>query len=219
MAHDSAHPAYLAHHFEDVDQQHEAVTLGMWVFLATEVMFFGALFLAYMVYRLKYPEGFAEASNELDIWLAGTNTVILLTSSFTMALAVHASQTKNRKALIGFLLATILLASSFLVLKGMEYYAEYEHHLIPGLNFAFEGHLAQQVKLFFVLYFSMTGIHAFHMIIGIIIMLIMLYNAWRGWYTEGHSEPIELFGLYWHFVDIVWVFVFPLIYLVGRHLQ
>ena len=217
IAEHSVH-AHVAHHFEDAQQQHEAVTIGMWAFLVTEVMFFGGLFLLYVISRLQYPDAFAEASNHLDMTLAGVNTVILLCSSLSVALAVHAAQTDRRNALVGYLLLTIVCAFLFLGLKGMEYYHEYEEHLIPGLNFMFEGPLAAGVERFFVVYFVMTGVHATHMILGIGVMFVLLWQSWRGDYSSAHFSPIELFGLYWHFVDIIWVFLFPLLYLVGRHL-
>ena len=194
--------AHVAHHFEDAEQQHEAVTIGMWAFLVTEVMFFGGLFLLYLVSRLQYPDAFAEASNHLDMTLAGVNTVILLCSSLSVALAVHAAQTDKRNALVGYLLVTIVCAFLFLGLKGMEYYHEYEEHLIPGLNFMFEGPLAAGVERFFVVYFVMTGVHATHMILGIGVMFYLLWQSLRGAYSSAHFSPIELFGLYWHFVTM-----------------
>lgn len=217
VAEHSGH-AQVAHHFEDAEQQHEAITIGMWAFLVTEVMFFGGLFLIYIVSRLQFPDGFAEASNHLNMTLAGVNTVVLLCSSLSVALAVHAAQTDKRGQLVGFLLLTILFAITFLGLKGMEYYHEYEEHLIPGLNFMFEGPLANGVERFFVVYFVMTGVHAIHMILGIGVMFFLLWKASRGAYSSAHFSPIEVFGLYWHFVDVIWVFLFPLLYLVGRHL-
>lgn len=214
-----AHPAYLAHHFEDVEQQHEAVTIGMWAFLVTEVMFFGGFFLAYMAYRLVHPAGFAEASNLLNLELASLNTVILLCSSFTMALAVYAAQTRRKGLLFAMIVTTMILATVFLGFKGVEYYHEFEEGLIPGALFHPEEPLEhpREVELFFTIYFVMTSLHATHMIIGIAIMAVLAWYSLRDRYTQGHYAPIELFGLYWHFVDIVWVFLFPLVYLVGRH--
>jgi cytochrome c oxidase subunit 3 len=213
-----AHPAHLAHHFDDVQQQQETATLGMWAFLATEVMFFGAVFAAYIVYRTSYPAGFAEASSHLNVPLATANTAVLLTSSLTMALAVHAGQTNSRRGQVTFLLATILLAATFLGIKAFEYYQEYLEHLIPirGFLFEFEGADPQRAKLFFSFYFIMTGLHALHMIIGIGVMLVLTVQARRGVYSAEYYTPIEGVGLYWHFVDIVWVFLFPLLYLLHR---
>lgn len=209
-----AQPA-LGHHFEDLAQQREANTLGMWTFLATEVLFFGGLFAGYLVYRSSYPQFFAEASGHLNMALGAINTAILLTSSLTVALAVHASAERARSRMLFFMTATIGLALLFLGIKGFEYFQEYQEHLIPFLNFQWEGDGRGQAALFFTLYFFMTGLHAVHMIIGITVLVAMIYWARRGGY-EANDMPVERFGLYWHFVDIVWIFLFPLLYLIGR---
>jgi len=198
----------LAHQFDDLDQQHEAASLGMWVFLATEIMFFGALFLGYAIYRGMYPAAFAAASHHLDI--------LLLCSSLTMALAVHATQLGTRKAATIFLILTILLGSAFLGIKGVEYFHKYEERLIPGSNFYFEGADGRHTQIFFSFYFVMTGMHALHMIIGVGLLSIMILMTSRGRFSPDHYSPVEMSGLYWHFVDIVWVFLFPLLYLVDR---
>jgi cytochrome c oxidase subunit 3 len=222
MSHDAAaphqahHPA-LAHHFDSLAQQSEATTLGMWVFLVTEVLFFGGLFATYMIYRSWYPDAFAAASHELDVTLGTINTVVLITSSLTMALAVHAAQLGQRKALMLFLIATMILGGAFLGIKSVEYYHKFVEHHVPGPTFQFEAEHFRHAQIFFSLYFVMTGLHAVHMIIGIGIMLVMLYWSWNGTITEEYSSPIEISGLYWHFVDIVWIFLFPLLYLSGRH--
>ncbi|HEX7136908.1 MAG TPA: cytochrome c oxidase subunit 3 family protein [Vicinamibacterales bacterium] len=213
----SAAPAALAHHFDNLDQQREATTLGMWVFLVTEVLFFGGLFMVYTVYRSWYPDAFAAASHELDVVLGTVNTAVLITSSLTMALAVHAAQLNQRKLLTMFLVLTILLGATFLGIKSVEYYHKFVEHHIPGPGFQFEKEYARHAQLFFSLYFVMTGLHALHMIIGIGIMLWMLAWARRGIITAEYYSPIEISGLYWHFVDIVWIFLFPLLYLLGRH--
>ena len=212
-----AHPPALAHQFDDLDQQRDAATLGMWTFLVTEILFFGGLFTVYMVYRTWYPEAFAAASHELIIWAGTTNTAVLITSSLTMALAVHAAQTGNRHLLIMLLIATIALGFVFLGIKGFEYYTEWVEHHVPGLNYDFEGEYYRNAQIFFSLYFLMTGLHALHMIIGIGIMSFMLWWSVRGVITAEYYNPIEIAGLYWHFVDIVWIFLFPLLYLIGRH--
>ena len=212
------HPA-LAHHFEDLGQQSEASTLGMWVFLVTEVLFFGGLFLVYSVYRAWFPEGFAVASHELDITLGGVNTIILIASSLTMALAVHAAQTGDRRRLIQMLVLTMALGAAFLAIKGVEYSHKFHEHHVPGPTFQFEAEHVRPAQIFFSLYFVMTGLHALHMVIGIGIMMWMLVWAWNGTITSEYSSPIEISGLYWHFVDIVWIFLFPLLYLIGRHVQ
>jgi len=209
----------VAHQFEDAEQQHESATLGMWAFLVTEIMFFGGLILGYAVYRMKFPEAFAACSNELDVALGGGNTAILIGSSLTMALAVHAAQLGERRKLIGFLLGTMFFGMAFLGVKAVEYSAKFEHHLVPGTTFEFHGHWAapQNVELFFSFYFAMTGMHAVHMIIGMGILTWLVVMARRGRYSAAYNSPVEMFGLYWHFVDIVWIFLYPLLYLVSRH--
>jgi cytochrome c oxidase subunit 3 len=214
--HHAPHPA-LAHHFEDLGQQREAATLGMWVFLVTEVLFFGGLFLVYCVYRVWYPAAFAAASHELDVTLGTINTVILITSSLTMALAVHAAQLGKRKVLLAFLSLTMILGAAFLGIKAVEYYDKFVHHHVPGPAFQFEKEHLRHAQIFFSLYFMMTGLHALHMLIGLAVMLWMFWWSWRGTITAEYYSPVEISGLYWHFVDIVWIFLFPLLYLLGRH--
>jgi cytochrome c oxidase subunit III len=213
------HPA-LKHHFENMEQQKEAGTLGMWVFLLTEIMFFGGLFLAYVIFRTKYFDGFAHGSGELDVTLGAINTAVLILSSLTMALAVYYSQTGNRRLLIFFLFVTLILGLAFLGIKAEEYSHKFEHHLFPGPGFQWSGApgLGDQVRLFLWIYFAMTGLHALHMIIGAVMLLFLIYFAWRGKYSPEYHAPVELGGLYWHFVDIVWIFLFPLLYLTGYHL-
>ena len=203
--------------FRDLDQQKQTASLGMWVFLMTEVMFFGGLFLAYTMYRWKYHAGFAEASRELNVTIGAINTGVLILSSFTMAVAVWASEMRKRKALCIFLIVTMLLGGVFLTLKGFEYAQKFEHHLVPGPNFSFPGPEAPHAAIFFALYFLMTGMHALHMIIGEGMLLVLLIYAWKGSFTAGYNAPIENGGLYWHFVDIVWIFLFPLLYLIDLH--
>jgi len=217
LVHDH-HPPALAHHFEDLGQQHEAATLGMWIFLVTEVLFFGGLFLVYSIYRSIYTDAFAAASHELNITLGSINTAVLIGSSLTMALAVHAAQLGQRRLLMFFLIATMLLGSVFLGIKAVEYYSKFVEHHIPGPSFQFgEREFVRYAQIFFSLYFVMTGLHALHMIIGLGIMSVMLWWAWNGTITAEYFSPIEISGLYWHFVDIVWIFLFPLLYLIGRH--
>jgi cytochrome c oxidase subunit III len=214
-----AHPA-LAHHFDSLEQQQEAATLGMWVFLITEIMFFGGLFMAYLVYRTWYPDAFAAGSSHLDIPLGGINTVVLICSSLTMALAVHAAQTSWRRGQVIFLVLTILLGLTFLGIKTIEYADKFEHHLVPGPHFQWDDpKLKAPVEIFYSLYFAMTGLHALHMIIGVGIMLWLLWRASRGWFDADYYSPVEVSGLYWHFVDIVWIFLFPLLYLIGAHVR
>ncbi|HKY05202.1 MAG TPA: cytochrome c oxidase subunit 3 family protein [Blastocatellia bacterium] len=276
----SSHTA-LAHHFDNMEQQREAGTLGMWAFLITEIMFFGGLFLVYILYRSYYPKEFAAGSHELDVLLGGINTAVLICSSLTMALAVYFAQLGSRRLQVVFLVLTMILGAGFLGIKAVEYKAKFEHHLFPGQGFKWghdEGGLEQKggqyssgkraesvgttgtagqrgpasaeaqpraeqspanepnvparpssqetpgeglqtdkVQLFFWIYFAMTGLHALHMIIGLGIMAVLVFMAQRGRFTPEYHAPVEISGLYWHFVDIVWIFLFPLLYLIGRH--
>jgi len=209
--------AVAAHHFDSPAQQREAASLGMWVFLVTEVMFFGGLFLAYAVYRWSFPRAFAAASRELDIVLGTTNTAVLIASSLTMALAVRSAQRGKRRPLVLFLLLTMVLGSVFLGIKTYEYHHKFVEGLVPGAAFHFEGEEAAHAEIFFCLYFAMTGLHALHMIIGLGVLAVMLVLGARGRFGPLYHNPVECSGLYWHFVDIVWIFLFPLLYLVGRH--
>ena len=222
--HDEAAHEALAHHFDNLEQQREAGALGMWVFIAQEVMFFGGLFLAYLIYRMKYPEAFMAASNHLDWKLGTVNTAVLITSSLTMALAVWATQVgRARRTQVLFMAVTMLLGLVFLGIKVVEYSTKYRDGLIPvagWFNPHFQlpaGVTVQNFQMFYWIYFAMTGLHALHMIIGIAILLPIMWAAWRGRYSPEYHAPVELFGLYWHFVDIVWIFLFPLLYLLGVH--
>jgi cytochrome c oxidase subunit 3 len=207
----------LAHHFDNLDQQREATTLGMWVFLVTEVLFFGGALMVYTVYRTLYPEAFAAASHELDVTLGTINTAVLITSSLTMAMAVHSAQMGRRQLILLFLAVTMVLGAVFLGIKSYEYYEKFVEHHVPGPSFAFEPReLEQHAQLFFSLYFLLTGLHALHMVIGFGIMAVILWMAWRKRFTPEWHTPVEMAGLYWHFVDIVWVFLFPFLYLVDR---
>ena len=209
--------AFRQHHFDVVEQQHQASWLVMWVFLATEVMFFGGMFAGYFVYRHWYMQAFASASNHLDLWLGAINTAVLICSSFTMALAVYSAETSRRKPLITFLVLTIILGLAFLGIKFYEYHTKFAEHLVPGSSFRFDASLARPAEIFFSFYFAMTGMHAVHMIIGIGLLTALIVQARRGRFSAFYHTPVELTGLYWHFVDIVWIFLFPLLYLLGRH--
>ncbi len=209
--------AALAHHFDTLEQQKEASTLGMWLFLVQEIMFFGGLFMTYLLYRWKDPTAFAAGSHELDITLGLTNTIVLIGSSLTMALAVRSAQTGHQKSLVRFLYATGVLGSVFLVIKYFEYSAKWHHHLIPGPSFHFAGTVGGRAEMFFSLYFAMTGMHALHMVIGLGILAWIVSGARAGRFGAHYYNPVENFGLYWHFVDIVWIFLFPMLYLIGRH--
>ena len=233
------HPA-LQHHFENMEQQREAGTLGMWVFLVTEIMFFGGMFLAYTLYRSFNPESFASASNHLDITLGAVNTGVLILSSFTMAMAVYFTQIGKPRPQVLCLGLTLVLGLTFLGIKAVEYYDKYEDHLIPGRLIpgnpfnpavAHEGdtdphklHLlpgatVQRVEMFYWIYFAMTGMHALHMIIGAGLLTFLLIFSLKGRFGPEYHSPVEVIGLYWHFVDIVWIFLFPLLYLLGRHFE
>lgn len=228
--HGAAHPR-LAHHFDTLGQQKDAASLGMWVFIAQEIMFFGGMFTAYLVYRMWYPAGYAAASNELDLVLGAINTAVLIASSLTVALAVHAAQEGRQKQIVWYLAATLVLGLVFLVIKYFEYESKMHihaaHHAAANVRlfpmagwFYVDGELAplaNEIRLFMVLYFALTGMHALHMIIGIAILLVILRMAQKGAFTPKWYTPVEIFGLYWHFVDIVWIFLFPLLYLVNRH--
>ncbi|HET6372175.1 MAG TPA: cytochrome c oxidase subunit 3 family protein [Candidatus Polarisedimenticolia bacterium] len=207
----------LAHQFDDLAQQKEASTLGMWVFLITEVLFFGGLFTAYVVYRASYPQAWIAASHELDVLLGGINTAVLIASSLTMAMAVHAAQLSRRRSLVLFLVLTIVLGCGFLGIKGVEYHHKFVEGHVPGPAFTFPGPHARQAQLFFSLYFAMTGMHALHMVIGIGLLLNLVRQSLGGRFSSAYFTPVEMIGLYWHFVDIIWIFLFPLLYLLGRH--
>jgi cytochrome c oxidase subunit 3 len=213
----------VAHHFEDLDQQNESAMLGMWLFLAQEIMFFGGLFAAYMVYRMKYPDAWATGSNQLQLGWGAFNTVVLLMSSVTMASSVWCAQKGKNKELFWGLFVTLILGVAFLGVKYIEYGAKFEHHLFPGKNFHFSGvgvvgsPTQGQLELFFILYFIMTGMHALHMIIGVGLLIWLMVLTKLGHFHPKKYMKVELFGFYWHFVDIVWVFLFPLLYLLHRH--
>ena len=203
-----------AEQFDDLPQQHEAATLGMWTFLATEILFFGGMFLSYVVYRHSYPEAFAAASKHTIVLFGTLNTAILLTSSLTMALAVHAAQEGNSKWTVRFLAITILLGLGFLAIKGLEYHEDFQEHLWPGRHF--KTGLPPQAQIFWFLYWVMTGLHALHVTIGLGLLAVIARMAARGRFSAQYYNPVEITGLYWHFVDIVWIYLYPLLYLINR---
>ena len=210
----------VAHHFDDWEQQYDACVLGMWAFLVSEVMFFGGAIAVYMIYRWQTPMAFAYASQELSAPLGTFNTFILLTSSLTVALGVRYAHTGESRKVGWMLISTIVLGAIFLGIKAYEYYTKFEHNLAPLLNLPFDyaGPDPGPTKIFFGLYFGMTGIHALHMIIGVVLMAMFIPAAFRNEYRDGNSLGVEVIGLYWHFVDLVWIFLFPLLYLVDRSL-
>jgi len=225
------HHEALQHHFSDLEQQRNAASLGMWVFIAQEVLFFGGLFAAYAVYRMKYPEAFSAGSHHLSWKIGFANTLVLIGSSFTMAMGVYfAALGKGRRA-AALILATILLGSVFLGVKYFEYGEKirpclgdgpHTGCLLPGERFDpsvlhVTGGDRGHVQIYYSLYFGMTGLHALHMIIGIPILATIAAMAWKGRFSPAWYTPVEIVGLYWHFVDIIWIFLFPLLYLIGAH--
>lgn len=206
----------VAHHFEDMDQQREATSLGMWAFLVTEVMFFGGVFAGYAVCYGLSPVAFGEASKKLSVVLGAANTAVLICSSLTMAFAVRSAQLNQRRQILRFLVLTIVLGAGFLSIKAIEYSHKFHEHLVPGAAFQFDGPHAGGAQIFFSFYFAMTGLHALHMIIGIGLMLWLIVKTRRGRFSSEYYAPVENVGLYWHLVDIVWVFLFPLLYLISR---
>jgi len=226
-SHDDIHSPALLHHFATEEQQKDASNLGMWIFLATEVMFFGGLFCAYLIYRHWYFGDFGAASKSIDALLGGINTAVLICSSLTVVLAIWAAQTSRRGIMLAMLALTMLFGLTFLGIKGKEYKDKFEEHHVPGATFSFEkvpipGHPdqytnPQHAQIFFALYFVMTGLHALHMVIGLGIFSWLFWAAWKGRFTPEYHTPLEIGGLYWHFVDIVWIYLFPLLYLIDRH--
>ena len=220
--HDEDHHPALGHHWEDFHQQHEGNVMGMWLFLSTEIMLFGGMFTAYLLFRTLYPGMFAASAEWQNVLLGAVNTVVLIGSSVTMVMAVRGAQVGSQRQLQFFLLATILLGLGFLGIKAFEYYQHWIEGLVPGLNWAnaelinaeLAGEYQGSARLYFFLYFVMTGIHAIHMVIGIGIVTALLIRSRGGRYLRKAFDPIELMGLYWHFVDVVWVFLFPLLYLL-----
>ena len=216
----------LAHQFDDLEQQHDASYFGMWIFLATEIMFFGGMFAGYTIYRHEYFYSFVAGSHLLKWEFGAANTAVLICSSLTMALAVRAAQMGQRKALIIFLLLTIVLGLAFLGIKfTFEWSHDWEEHLVPGINWApnpdvlasfqAEHAVSQNVELFMFFYFAMTGFHALHMVVGVGLLTVLAIMAGQNRFSPQRFNPVEGSGLYWHFVDIVWIFLFPLLYLIG----
>ena len=210
------HPP-LWHHFNTLEQEHEAADFGMWIFLMTELMLFGGLFLGYVFYRTLYSAGFAEGSRQLDLSYGGPNTIILIVSSLTMVLAVRSAQLGAPRSLFWYLLATAALGTLFMLIKGAEYYKHFVDGMVPVLNWTYAGPLANQVQLFFFAYFALTGLHSLHLTIGIVVVLIAVVMARRGAFLTERHIPLEMIGLYWHFIDVVWMFLLPLLYLFGFH--
>jgi cytochrome c oxidase subunit 3 len=226
IEHEAQNPALL-HHFSSEQQQKNAASLGMWLFLVTEIMFFGGMFCAYLIYRVQHFNAFAAASQQLDITMGAVNTAVLIVSSVTVVFAVKAAEAGKRMLLVAMLTITVLLGLTFLVIKGFEYKEKFEKHHVPGATFSFTDTFddngkkipvnPKEAELFFSLYFAMTGMHALHMIIGCGLFGTLTVLAWKGKYTPSYYTPIENAGLYWHLVDIIWIYLFPLLYLISRH--
>ncbi|MGM0577290.1 MAG: cytochrome c oxidase subunit 3 family protein [Myxococcota bacterium] len=222
QGHGEEHPSFLAHHFDTPAQQESSAKLGMWIFLSTEILMFSGFFLAYAVARFLYPEMMLEAHEHLSVPLGSLNTVVLITSSFTMALAVRAAQTGEQRKTVTMLTATILFAGVFMVVKYFEYKAKFEHGMLPGIFYSAEYAAADLTgpaltggpHIFFGIYFMMTGLHGLHVLIGMGVLLWILLRAKRGEFGPQFYTPVENVGLYWHLVDLIWIFLFPLLYLV-----
>ncbi len=206
----------IAEQFSDATQQREAAHLGMWIFLATEVLFFGGLFAGYVEGRVLYPDAFATASRHTDVVIGTINTVLLMTSSLCMSLAVRSIIVGQQRAAVWWMALTLMLGVAFLGLKGVEYTEDFRKHLVPALNFRFAGPNASEAQLFFILYFLMTGLHAIHLTIGVGVVAVLMILIARGRFSPHYYTPVEIGGLYWHFVEIVWIFLYPLLYLAAR---
>ena len=224
------HNPNLRHHFDTMEQQFDSATLGMWVFLLTEIMFFGGMFCAYMIYRSMYPGAFASTSTHMNPALGATNTAVLIVSSLSMALAVRAARLGQQKALQILLIVTMIFGLAFLGVKVVEYHEHWVDKKVPitvpviGSNwdysntpeFPHQAQYARPAQILFCFYFFMTGFHALHMIVGVVLMLTIFAMARKGKFSPSYFTPVEISGLYWHFVDIVWIWLFPLLYLIGR---
>ena len=208
-------PEALGEQYTTLEQQRETTAFGMWVFLATELMLFGGLFCAYTAYRTIYSAGFAEGSRHLNLLLGGTNTAVLVLSSLAMAQAVHSARAGERRKLVWYLVATALIGLVFMAIKGAEYYEHFAEGMMPQVAWRYDGPYPNAVLLFFLAYFALTGLHALHLTIAIVVVLIAAVMASRGAFTPEKSAPLEALGLYWHFVDMVWIFLLPLLYLFG----
>jgi cytochrome c oxidase subunit 3 len=211
------HSPGLQHHFDDSAQQLESSTLGMWLFLVTEIMFFGGMFASYTIYRNLYPDAFASTSHYMNVTIGAINTGVLICSSLTMVLAVRAAQLGKKKAIIAFLVLTLILGAVFLSLKYVEYHEKWVDHHVPGPGFHYgDPRYFHQAQILFYLYFAMTGMHALHMVVGGGLLTALIGMTARNRFSAEWYTPVEMIGLYWHFVDIVWIFLFPLLYLIGR---
>jgi len=215
MSHPDTHPAFLAHHFSDPSQQRESAKLGMWIFIVTEILLFGGLFVAYTIYRALDPDMFYNAHKHLNVVLGTVNTVVLITSSVTMALAIRSMQLDRKKHTIYLLIATLLLALVFLVIKYFEYSHKIHLGQLPGKFYTFNGIQGNNPHIFFSVYFAMTGLHAIHILAGMSAIIWVLVRTSKNHFSSQYYTPIEMTGLYWHLVDLIWIYLFPLLYLIG----
>lgn len=217
---DTALDTHLRHHFANPAQQLDAAALGMWTFLITEVLFFGGMFTAYAIYRTIYHDAFASTSEYMDVILGGTNTAVLICSSLSMAMAVRSAQLSRHRAQIISLILTMIFGAAFLFIKGIEYHNKWVEGLVPGFHFDMARYrmpqYAHEAQILFFLYFCMTGMHALHMVVGLGLLTYLLVKATQHTFHQHYYTPVEMIGLYWHFVDIVWIFLFPLLYLIGH---
>jgi cytochrome c oxidase subunit 3 len=217
---DNVHAATHWHHFDNLEHQQQATLFGMWIFLATEILIFGGIFTAYTVYRIEYMPAFEVASRQLSLWIGGINTLVLLTSSLTMVLAIHAIRQGRSHSSALHLLLTAALGTAFLGFKAVEYYLDYRENLVPIFAFhpaewAALNVRPEHVQLFLIFYYFLTGLHAIHLLIGIAVVLVLAWLTHRDHFSAEHHSPVESWGLYWHFIDVVWVFLLPLLYLIG----
>jgi cytochrome c oxidase subunit 3 len=215
MTDPSEHPSWLQHHYSEPEQQRESAKLGMWIFLLTEVLFFGGLFVAYSVYRAWNPEIFHQAHVHLDIELGAINTLVLITSSLTIALAIRSMQLARKKETLVLLTVTLALAALFLVIKYFEYSHKIHLGQLPGKFYSYTEIAGTNPHIFFSVYFAMTGLHGLHVIVGIGVIAWLIVRTAKNHFSPEYCTPIEMTGLYWHLVDIIWIFLFPLFYLVG----
>ena len=211
----STENANLQHHFSDVEQQRESAKLGMWVFLLTEILLFGGLFVAYGIMRAWNPEMFYNAHQFLDVKLGSINTIVLITSSLTMALAIRFMQVNNKKQTLIMLTLTLSFAATFMVIKYLEYSHKFELGQLPGKYYTFIGVEGSNPHIFFSIYFAMTGLHGIHVLIGMGLILWLILRTKNNDFSSNYYTPLEMTGLYWHLVDLIWIFLFPLLYLIG----
>lgn len=205
----------VPHHFRSAEEAFESSKLGVWLFLVTEILLFGGLFVTYIIYRALYPDLFHEASHELNRALGAINTVVLICSSFTMAMAVNKTQLGDANRANQYLLVTLFCAMLFMIIKYIEYSHKFHEGLLPGVHFTFEGINHPKAPIFFSLYFMMTGLHGFHVLAGMGLILWCLIRSNKGHFNGDYYTPVEMTGIYWHLVDLIWIYLFPLLYLIG----